>query len=371
MANELKPDQRQEQVNRYMAQVNVAPIVGEGSAIFLWQGAADSVAITGGMNNWDPSRELPLTRLEGSDLWHLHLNFEPDARLDYKFVINSENLLLDPLNPEIGPGEAGPRSVLKMPGYQTPIELIEEANTEQRGTLTTHTLQSVNLDQLRTFIVYEPAGQIVGEKLPSLYINDGGNYLNLINSPAILDTLIAKREIPPLIVVFLPPVLANEDYNQNDDYVSFLADELVPNIQAAFEADPTPGLTGIMGSGLGGGAALYAAVTRPDVFGLAAAHSSIFVSSGDELLHPRGRDRVVQDLPRPEIVYMVVGSYEDAVPINGDERNLAEDNRLLASSLVAAGQPVIFEQIPEGHSWGSWQGTFGRALKTLYSYSSP
>ena len=82
-----------------------------------------------------------------------------------------------------------------------------------------------NLNQLRTFIVYEPAGQIVGEKLPSLYVNDGGNYLNLINSPAILNNLIARREIPPMIVIFLPPVLTNEEYNQNDAYVSFLSDE--------------------------------------------------------------------------------------------------------------------------------------------------
>ncbi len=369
--NELKPDQRQAQVNRYMAQVTVAPIVGENSAIFLWQGAAETVAVTGDMNNWDPSRQLPLTRLEGSDLWYLQQDYDADARLDYKFVVNGNSLQLDPLNPEIGPSEIGPRSVLKMPGYQSHAELLEEAGVERRGSLTTFTLQSANLNQLRTFIVYEPAGQIVGEKLPSLYVNDGGNYLNLISSPAILNNLIARREIPPMIVVFLPPVLTNEDYNQNDAYVSFLADELVPFIQTRFRSDPRPGLTGIVGSALGGGAALHAAITRPDVFGLAAGQSPVFLDGGDGLLLPKGRDQVAQDDSRPQRLYLVVGSYESAVSVNGDVRNLTENNRLLANGLVAAGYQIKYEQVHEGHSWGSWQGTLDQALITLFGNSFP
>jgi enterochelin esterase family protein len=190
----------------------------------------------------------------------------------------------------------------------------------------------------------------------------------LIDTPALLDALIALRLIPPMVVVFLPPVLALEEYSQNDNYISFLADELVPFVQDNFGTDADPAATGVMGSTVGGLAALYAAQTRPDVFGLAAGQSVANLGIDDGLFERRGgfqSDQASADLP--DRIYLVVGAYETAVDIHGERQNLLADNRRLAEELAASGQEVQYEELPEGHSWGLWQGTFGRALSYLYN----
>jgi len=367
-ASALKTDQRQEKVNRFMAQLNQAPLTEGDTAIFLWQGAADSVHLLGDMNGWNAGSPLPLTRLQGSDLWYLQTHFETEARLDYQFEINGNNYQLDPLNPNTLMSETGPNSVLTMPGYLTPPELLAKEVPAPAGKLNSHTLESRFLEQTRTFVIYEPTGQIVGQKLPSLYLNNGGDYLDLIDTAALLDALITGRHIPPMVVVFLPPVLALEEYSQNDDYVRFLADELVPFVQDNYGTDADPEATGVMGSGLGGLAALYAAQTRPNVFGLAAGQSVAHSSITESILERRGgaqSDLSISDLPAR--IYLVVGTYETAVNIQGEQQNLLEENRRLVNKLKASGQEIQYEEFPEGHSWGLWRGTFGRALNYLYN----
>ena len=131
-----------------------------------------------------------MERLTGTNLWYLESSFEVDARLDYQYVINGEEWRLDPLNPRTMLGDFGPNSELVMPGYKIPPELSTAEVQITPGTIESHTLDSAYLEQTRTFFVYEPASQIVGAKFPSLYINDGGDYLNLIDTAAILDRLI-------------------------------------------------------------------------------------------------------------------------------------------------------------------------------------
>jgi enterochelin esterase-like enzyme len=123
-----------------------------------------------------------------------------------------------------------------------------------------------------------------------------------------------------------------------------------------------------MGSAIGGLAALYAAQTRPDVFGLAAGQSIANLGIDDGLIERGGGVQgggSPTDLP--DRIYLVVGAYETAVDIRGEPQNLLADNRRLANELVASGQEIRYEELPEGHSWGLWQGTFGRALSYLYN----
>lgn len=366
-ANASQPSQRSVLVNRYLALLEHTPITEGETAVFFWQGSAQSVQLVGDMNNWSPENAPALTRLEGTDLWFLEAIYEPEARLDYKFLVDGDNMQLDPLNPDTMTSLAGPNSVLKMPAYITPAEITalgDEGVTA--GTMRTHTLESASLSQTRTFLVYEPPGQIIGEQLPTLYINDGDQYLTLIDTPAILDQLIAQRRIPPLIAVFIPPVLPVEDYTLNDSYARFLADELVPFIQENYGVNPSPQVTGILGSGLGGLAAVHAALTRPDVFGLVAGQSGNYAINDDALMRQVNSKRAGLANLEPLRLYLVVGNYETAVGGDQEQGNLLEANRRLAQALDNTNWQYLSEELPEGHSWGLWQGTIGRALTYLY-----
>lgn len=353
-----RPDQRQELVNRFAGGLARAPIAGDEEAIFLYRGAAQSVQVLGDMNNWERESAPFMTRLEGSDLWFWRNAFEPAARLDYRIVVDNGQAILDPLNPETVPGPTGPNSEFRMPGYEAPPEFDVVGEPVPAGMITSHTLDSTLLGQTRTFQVYEPAGQIVGQRLPVIYFNNGSDYLNLINTPAILDSLIAQRQIPPIVAVFVPPINSVQDYSLNDAYAAFLAEELAPYIQETFSTSEDPAATGIVGNSLGGLAAVHAALAHPEVFGLAAAQSAPFGLDDGAFIRRAGRATSVE--PR---IYLVAGSYETAVA----GENILESNREMARALEQRGLDIILDERPEGHSWGLWRGSLGHALGSLLS----
>jgi enterochelin esterase-like enzyme len=361
-------DRRQALSDRYIAQLDTVPVTGPNQGVFLWRGEAQRVQLVGDMNNWALETASELSRLPGTDLWYLIVDLETDARLDYKYVIDGARWQLDPLNPRTIMSSFGPNSELMMPGYATPRELAPAQGVVPAGTLTRQTLESAALNQTRTFFVYQPAGQLVGQKLATVVIHDGGDFLNIIDTPAILDRLIANQQVPPLMAVFIPPISREQEYSLNDAYVTFLADELVPFVQQNFGTDPDPKRTAVLGASMGGLGAVHAALTRPDVFALAAGQSGAYSVSNNALTRLVAAGNRSGPTALGNRFYLVVGTYESAVNGNAQIGNLLAANRRLVEALEAGDFEFRYEERPEGHSWGLWRGTLGRALAYLFPF---
>ncbi len=112
--------------------------------------------------------------------------------------------------------------------------------------------------------------------MPFMVFQDGVIY----DAPVVLDNLIAKKQIPPLIGIFIKPGVvpaANENalprFNRSyeydsvtDTYARFLLDEFLPSIQKkhdlALSTDPND--AAIAGNSSGGICAFMAAWHRPD-----------------------------------------------------------------------------------------------------------
>lgn len=57
---------------------------------------ASSVAVVGGWNNWDPSRD-PMHDPDGDGLWQIELELRSGSEYLYQFVIDNETRAADPL----------------------------------------------------------------------------------------------------------------------------------------------------------------------------------------------------------------------------------------------------------------------------------
>ena len=98
------------------------PFIEDSTANFIYLGTPNSVSVPGDFNGWSTSA-WPMTHLSQTNFWYRSENFELDARLDYKFVMNGSNWILDPENPNICQGGFGPNSELSMPLYVQPWEI--------------------------------------------------------------------------------------------------------------------------------------------------------------------------------------------------------------------------------------------------------
>ena len=133
---------------------------------------------------------------------------------------------------------------------------------------------------------------------PTLYVHDGEGLMRdgakTWGLDKTLPRLIANGDIEAPIVVMVDstgsdgfdigaaPVLRRRwlEYGGypllGDRYLSFIADELKPTIDARFHTRPAPESTCTMGSSMGGLCAFLSVWQRPEVFGAAACLSPVF-----------------------------------------------------------------------------------------------
>ncbi|HFC12919.1 MAG TPA: esterase family protein [Anaerolineae bacterium] len=347
-------------LNRYWAQITQSPLVDKTHAVFLYRGEANTVALTGDMTNFVPAAQLALTRINGTDLWWYQGEYEAEARLDYLLVVD-EKPVLDPHNPFTVPNPLGLRSEMRMAGFVDSAELTDPI-TYPAGTLTEHSIESSYLDQRRTFLVYKPASQQIGVPPPLLIVQDGSAALSLIDMPRLLDTLIGRHTSIPLVVAFVPPLDRTNEYQLNDAYAAFLAEELLPFIQAEYKTDPAPTKNGLLGADLGAVAALHTALRYPNRFGLVAAQSGIFSLADDSLMRA-----IAANPALPLKLHLIVGSYEtNIMPDQFADPDILATNQRMAVMLERNGYEFIYQEFAQGHSWGLWRSQIGDALHYLY-----
>lgn len=346
--------------NTFLTGVESTPLSSGTRVVFLWRGDANEVALAGDMNNWMPGEADQFTRLIGSNLWWLSAEYEQVARFDYQLIVDGERQL-DPLNPRTQMTRSGFASELRMPDYLVPPEFLPTNDPIPAGTVSDRTLDSQFLGQTRTYFVYEPPGQLIGAPLPTLYVHDGADYLNIADMPALLDRLIADRDIPPLLVVFVPPIDRNREYARSDAHARFMAEELLPAVRAEFNVSTDPAQTGVLGSALGGLAAFDLALRYPELFGLVATQSADFTAARSAIVDEVG----LAELP-PLKVHMIIGRYETDVKSDSAEGDLLSANQRLAAFLAEKGIEISYGEGFEGHSWGFWRAQIGDALRFLY-----
>ena len=340
--------ERQPLVEAFMDSCSSFPFVeSDIQCHFIYQGDANTVSVPGDANGWNPDADAMQT-ITGTDFWYLSRQFEADARLDYKYVVNGSNWILDPLNPYQCWGGYGPNSELRMPQYIPPPE-IEYYPEIPHGSLSDSSYYSENLGNSRTVRIYLPPGYAESsDYYPSMLFHDGLEYVDLAAADHVLDYLIHHELIEPVIGIFVPPVNRTEEYagNLQEEFTTFIVEELLPHLDQRYRIETAPGRRATLGASNGGNIALHLAVEHPEVFGLVAAQSSnvqTHISYALENGPPLDLD-----------FYLDLGSYDIPLLIT-----LVEN---LVEILTEQEYPFEYHLYHEGHSWGNWKAHMDDAL---------
>jgi enterochelin esterase-like enzyme len=336
--------------------IQEAAVPGMGRATFFYRGPASTVLLAGDMNRW--TQEDTFSQVAGTDLFYLSREFELDARLEYKLVLSGKEWIFDPLNSRRITGGFGPNSFFAMPEYSLPPEFDSHANIPH-GTIEEIAFNSRILGNSRMVKIYLPPSYAASHaRYRTLYVHDGIDYLNLAKINEIVDVMIHRNEIPPVILVMVPPVDRDREYWTSADFARAFATELVPTIDKRYRTEAALESRGILGASLGGLIAVYIAGQYPQVFGNCAGQSSAFF--------PDSRFEKIWASPKSGIrFHLDVGTYEQ----NYSQRDLLNGNRRMRDFLRAKAYTVDYRELHEGHSWGSWRVRIPEVLRFFWGPS--
>jgi enterochelin esterase family protein len=194
---------------------------------------------------------------------------------------------------------------------------------------------------------------------------DGWEYLNFIPTPTILDNMIHQGVIPPLIAVLLTIPDRGHELGCYPPFVDFLAQELLPFVRERYRVTSDPDQAIVGGASLGGLAAAYAGLQRPDLFG------NVLSQSGSYWWKPEGDtesewlSRQFAAHPREHLrFYLEIGLLED-LPSTADAPSMLTVNRHLRTVLQAKGYPVHYVEFNGRHDYCNWQGGLSDGLASL------
>lgn len=345
-----------EALSAFVADHDFPMVDGNVATFFFWDGQpADGVTLLHWVHGLE-SRQ-PFHRIPGTDAFFLAMDLPIAGRVEYKLQLErggQTRWVRDPLNPRLARDPFGANSVLPMPGYPVP-GWIEPEPGVRRGAMESFLLRSQAWGDEREVRVYLPAEYKAHRSYSLLVVHDGRDYLEYTGIRTVLDNLIHRHEVKPLVVAFTSGSAArNAEYGANPTQVSFLCDELLPALSERFGVTDDPADRGLMGASFGAVSSLYTAWRRPGVFGRLLLQSGSFVFT-DVGHHGRSElwDPVVDfvnDLRRDPgriraRVFLSCGTFEGLIVYN----------RSIAPLLRAAGLQVRFVESADGHNWIGWR----------------
>jgi enterochelin esterase family protein len=217
----------------------------------------------------------------------------------------------------------------------------------------------------RPIKVYRPARFRQTRRYPLLVVHDGFDYLGFANLQAILDNLIHRLEIPPLIAICTQSPDRMREYAADPRQADYLVEDLVPQMEQILPLVREPSARAVMGASFGAVSSLATAWRHPGFFGklLLQSGSFVFTEIGD---HDRGPvfDPVVKFVNefrkapgKPAAsVFVSCGVYE----------SLIYYNRSLVPLLQETGMQVRFREANDGHNWENWRDRLREGLSYLF-----
>ncbi len=333
---------------------------------FVYRGEADEVRLRHFIYGLPSSQ--PFQAIPGTDLWYLVFELPENSRIEYKLEIVSDGTtrwILDPLNPAIAHDPFGANSVCHGLGYERPPWTQPDPNARP-GRLESLSIDSKVFGETRQVQVYLPERLRPVRNYPLVVAHDGPDFLRYTGLKTVLDNLIYRLEVPPLIVALTESPNRLVEYAGDPRHSRYIAEEVLPMLEVELPVDQNPASIGLLGASFGAVASLATAWRYPGTFGrlLLLSGSFAFTDIGEN--HNRGPafDPVVRfmnafrDAPGmpSERIFLGCGIYE----------SLIYENRSLLPLLQGTGMKLRYVEARDGHNWENWRDRLREGLSWLF-----
>jgi enterochelin esterase-like enzyme len=336
--------------------------------------------------------QFALANAPGTDIWHISLRVPRDTRVTYGFTTD-QDLHLEPIDFDWARHFAARRSdphnpmtLHYAPNADVPgpwgrtVSVLELADAPPRrwsvprrraGESTVRTVDVPNRAFGRTteVYVYTP-GRPITDRSPLVVLFDGWQCVELGSIATVFDNLIAGGGVPPFVAV-MPESAEHrvEELYFSDAYCSFITEELVGWARTEFGVGMHADRNVVGGASLGGLAALYVGLRRPDVFGNV-------ISQIGAVGTPRDGERdwlarqYEEHAARPLRIYQEAGlldndTFPGVPPLFPDKPPMLDANRRLRDALLRRGYDLTYREVAGGHDWVGIPETIGDALAEL------
>jgi glucoamylase len=323
---------------------------GKSLVLFVYRGNAKDVTVAGDFTGWKPSKQAFENFSDDGTIKVYSLELAPNARVEYKFVVDGQ-WILDSSNPnKVDNGVGGENSVLTMPGYK-PTEW-DKAVKGFEPRLEAIEIKSKVLGETKKVSVFavslnstEPNYQ------PALYIEDGSDYVKRAKALEVWQNLVTAKRVRPFIMVFIDPKDRNKEYWANDQWADFVANEVVPEIDKRYSTIKTRDGRALLGASLGGVTSIWTALRHPDVFGRVGGQSSSFWIDDE---------RVVKALEKLD------GKTKFRFYLDDGALEGVDDSRKVVKILRNKGFDVTYNEAEAGHNWTAWRDRLADAFVALW-----
>jgi enterochelin esterase-like enzyme len=342
------------------------PVVEGRRCTFAWRGEADDAWLCQRIVGL-PDR-IPLRRLRGTDLWYVVLELPEGSRVEYQIEIRRGERyerFNDPRNPKLSHSPFGSSSLAFGLGYETPDWVLPDPEARP-GSLREVTVASRALGRDARVTVYLPARFRNTAVYPLLVVHDGGDFLQYASMKTVLDNLIHRLDLAPLVAAFIHPGDRLVEYADSPAHSRFVTDELLPQLETSLPLIGQRSGRCLLGSSFGAVASLATAYRSPEDYGALVLMSGSFVFTdighehgGGPAFDPvvtfvnryRARPRRVADR-----LFLTCGVYEP----------LIVPNRSMVHVFEGTGMQVRYTEARDGHSWENWRDRLRDALSWVY-----
>lgn len=317
---------------------------------------------------------------DGNKLWYLHTAARSTPELyTYYYEIDGHRTL-DPSNVFTVRDVASVSNVLLIPGRSFDTPWLYASHPEvKHGTVSQRWITQEG--RTRRVTVYTPAGyddpSNAGVRYPVLYLlhgmgGDETSWSELGRATQILDNLIAREEVRPMIVVMpngnmamdaapgvYPPVSGADPMGQPEFSLPRTYDggyessfpEIVTAVDSLYRTDASRGGRAIAGLSMGGFHSMVISRLYPELFdyvGLFSADMDDRIPVSDnkpEAYRDADARLAAQFADAPRLYYIAIGA----------DDFLYDANSRYVNKLVAAGYPFMYNESNGGHIWRNWR----------------